>query len=150
MDANIKFLDKVNTVKLENLKTAANIFRQMAKFSESISGDFEGLADTLNDKIAPLMEELKELLTGVQQKVEKSGSDISASVFASKSSQLNPTEMASQTAREMPNSSEEERIKETQRRMEAQAQQQNSEIVSKLAELIDLFEDGRARVKPVI
>lgn len=150
MEANTNFLDKINTVKLENLKTAANIFEQMAKFSESISGDFEGLADTLNDKIAPLMEELKELLDGVQKKVEKSGSDISASVFASKSGQLNSSEMANQTAREMPNSSDAEREQETRRRMEAQARQQNSEIVSKLAELIDLFEDGRARVKPVM
>lgn len=150
MEANTNFLGKINTMKLENLKTAANIFEQMAKFSESISGDFEGLADTLNDKIAPLMEELKELLDGVQKKVEKSGSDISASVFASKSGQLNPSEMANQTAREMPNSSDAEREQETRRRMEAQARQQNSEIVSKLVELIDLFEDGRARVKPVM
>ena len=150
MEANTNFLGKINTMKLENLKTAANIFEQMAKFSESISGDFEGLADTLNDKIAPLMEELKELLDGVQKKVEKSGSDISASVFASKSGQLNSSEMANQTAREMPNSSDAEREQETRRRMEAQARQQNSEIVSKLAELIDLFEDGRARVKPVM
>lgn len=150
MEANTNFLGKINTTKLENLKTAANLFEQMAKFSESISGDFEGLADTLNDKIAPLMEELKELLDGVQKKVEKSGSDISASVFASKSNQLDSSEMANQTAREMPNSSAAEREQETRRRMEAQARQQNSEIVSKLAELIDLFEDGRARVKPVM
>lgn len=149
-DKYIEMLDKVNSIDLAKLQTTTNLFEQMAKFSESISGDFEGLADTLNDKIAPLMEELKELLDGVQKKVEKSGSDISASVFASKSGQLNSSEMANQTAREMPNSSDAEREQETRRRMEAQARQQNSEIVSKLAELIDLFEDGRARVKPVM
>lgn len=149
-DKYIELMDKIGNTKLENLQTAANIFEQMAKFSKSISGDFEGLADTLNDKIAPLMEELKEMLDGVQKKVEKSGSDISASVFASKSNKLNPSEMANQTAREMPNSSKAEREQETRRRMEAQARQQNSEIVSKLVELIELFEDGRARVKPVM
>jgi flagellar biosynthesis/type III secretory pathway chaperone len=143
-------LDKVNSIDLAKLQTTTNLFEKMAEFSKSISGDFEGLADTLNDKIAPLIEELKGLLEGVQERVEKSGSDISASVYASKAPILNQSEMANQTAREMPKSTNEEREKETRRRMEAQARQQNSEIVSKLAELIDLFEDGRARVKPVM
>lgn len=149
-DKYIEMLDKVNSIDLAKLQTTTNLFEKMAEFSKSISGDFEGLADTLNDKIAPLIEELKGLLEGVQERVEKSGSDISASVYASKAPILNQSEMANQTAREMPKSTDEEREKETRRRMEAQARQQNSEIVSKLAELIDLFEDGRARVKPVM
>jgi hypothetical protein len=149
-DKYIEMLDKVNSIDLAKLQTTTNLFEKMAEFSKSISGDFEGLADTLNDKIAPLIEELKGLLEGVQERVEKSGSDISASVYASKAPILNQSEMANQTAREMPKSTNEEREKETRRRMEAQARQQNSEIVSKLAELIDLFEDGRARVKPVM
>lgn len=148
-DKYISLLDKVNSVDLAKLQTTTNLFEKMAQFSKSISGDFEGLADTLNEKIAPLLEELKELMNGVQQKVEKTGSDISASVYASKSNSLSPTEMANQTAREMPNASQVEREKEVERRMEAQARRQNSEIVSKLEDLIELFERGSARVRTV-
>ena len=141
------FLTRIDTVKIENLQTAANLFEKMANFSESINGNFEQLADALNDKIAPLMEELKEMLEGVQKKVERSGADISASMFASRQSVLNESDMAAQTNREMPDSSKEEKEAQVQKRMAEQARQQNNDIVSKLEELIDLFESGMARVK---
>ena len=60
IDNTIKFVDKINTVKLDNLQTATNMFEKMAEFSKSISGNFEGLADTINEKIMPLLEQLNE------------------------------------------------------------------------------------------
>lgn len=60
VDSYVKFVDKINTVKLENLQTATNMFEKMAEFSKSISGNFEGLADTINEKIMPLLEQLNE------------------------------------------------------------------------------------------
>ncbi|MBR5298207.1 MAG: hypothetical protein IKU29_10140, partial [Parabacteroides sp.] len=42
------FIDKIGSVKLENLQTARNLFKEMKEFSQSISGDFEGLAEALN------------------------------------------------------------------------------------------------------
>lgn len=56
----IKFVDRIDSVKIENLQTAANMFEKMAEFSKSISGNFEGLADVLNEKILPLLEQLNE------------------------------------------------------------------------------------------
>ena len=67
----IKFLDRVNTIDLEKLRTTEKLFAKMAEFSESINGNFDGLAESLNDKIAPLLEELKDLLEKIPQKSEE-------------------------------------------------------------------------------
>lgn len=62
IDNNIKFLDKINDINLEKLQTSERLFARMAEFSETINGNFEDLADSLNEKIAPLLEELKGLM----------------------------------------------------------------------------------------
>lgn len=70
IDSYVKFVDKINTVKLENLQTATNMFEKMAEFSKSISGNFEGLADAINDKIMPLLEQLNESLDKTNEHIE--------------------------------------------------------------------------------
>ena len=70
IDSYVRFVDKINTVKLENLQTATNMFEKMAEFSKSISGNFEGLADTINDKIMPLLEQLNEGLNKTNENIE--------------------------------------------------------------------------------
>lgn len=72
----IKFLDKIDNVDNSNLKTTVSLFEQMARLSESISGNFDGLAQAINDKIAPLLEELNKLLEEVPEKIkEKTGGE---------------------------------------------------------------------------
>lgn len=68
IDNNIKFLDKINDINLEKLQTSERLFARMAEFSETINGNFEDLANSLNEKIAPLLEELKELMDKKQNK----------------------------------------------------------------------------------
>jgi len=70
IDNTIKFVDKIDSVKLENLETATNMFEKMAEFSKSISGNFEGLADAINDKIMPLLEELNGSLDKTNKSIE--------------------------------------------------------------------------------
>ena len=70
IDNTIKFVDKIDSVKLENLETATNMFEKMAEFSKSISGNFEGLADAINDKIMPLLEELNGSLDKTNKNIE--------------------------------------------------------------------------------
>ena len=70
IDSYVRFVDKINTVKLENLQTATNMFEKMAEFSKSISGNFEGLADSINDKIMPLLEQLNESLNKTNENIE--------------------------------------------------------------------------------
>ena len=72
----VRFLDKINTVDLEHLKTAERLFQNLAKFSETINGNFDKLADSLNEKVAPLLEELKERLDQINGVIDQSAKDI--------------------------------------------------------------------------
>lgn len=148
MENNIKFLDKINTTDLTKLKTTTNMFEKMAQFSESINGNFEGLADTLNEKIAPLMEELKELLEGVQDKVEETGANVSKAAYNS-GKNLSEPEMQAQVNSENPKAEAEEKARIVQQRMEEQARAQTSAITSKLDELIELMRSGMVQVRTV-
>ena len=74
-DNYIKYIDKINGIDLENLKTTERLFSSMAKFSESINGDFDKLAESLNDRIAPLLEELKNLMSQMPSHINKASSD---------------------------------------------------------------------------
>ena len=55
----IKLIDKINSADLNKLQTTVNLFNQIARFSESINGNFDQLAQTINDRIAPLLEALQ-------------------------------------------------------------------------------------------
>lgn len=143
MKNNIKFLQQIEKTDLSKIKQTTRLFQKMAEFSQSINGNFEGLADTLNEKIAPLLEELKERMEGLGNKVEKSGSDISASVFASNNPNATNEEMIAQVNRENPNATAAENAKLAQRRMEQQAQRQTESLIAKFDELISLFRSGQ-------
>lgn len=55
----IKLIDKINSTDLNKLQTTVNLFNQIARFSESINGNFDQLAQTINERIAPLLETLR-------------------------------------------------------------------------------------------
>ena len=63
----IGFVDKINTADVTKLQTTTNLFAKMAEFSASINGNFEGLAEVLNERIMPLLEELKNVLSGTTE-----------------------------------------------------------------------------------
>ena len=142
-DGYIKFFDKINSVDLTQLKTTVTLFEKLAEFSESINGNFEGLAESLNEKIAPLLEELKKIMDGVGQKVEKSGANTSASIFAANQQSLSTNEMHQQADRQLPNGTDEQKEKLVQQMMEKQAQQQTNSIISKLEDFIQVFKSGQ-------
>jgi hypothetical protein len=148
-ESSIKFLNKINNVELEKLTTAANLFEHIATLSESISGNFDGLAESLNDKIAPLMEELKTLMEELGRKVEQTAADISASTFAAANPNLSSSEQVAQAKRENPHMSNNDAAVLAQKRMVEQLRQQNNNVTSKLDELIDIFREGSARVRTV-
>ena len=62
IDKAIEFTNTISNTKLDNLQTATNLFGKMTEFSKTINGNFEGLADTINDKIMPLLEKLNDAL----------------------------------------------------------------------------------------
>lgn len=142
---NIRFFDKINSVDISKIQTTSNLFEHMAKMSESINGNFDGLADTLNEKIAPLIEELKEMMDELPKKIDEATSKISASTFAASNPNLSESEMRSQVTREGVDPTKQAYI--IQQRMVDQLKRQNNDVTSKLDELIDIFRNGIAQVK---
>lgn len=69
-DQYMKFMDKVNSMDMQKLQSAERLFEHMADFSQSINGNFQELAEALNEKIAPLLEELKNIMSKIPQKME--------------------------------------------------------------------------------
>ena len=77
----IKFIDKVNGSDINNLKATADMFKQMAAFSKSISGDFEQLAETLNEKIATLLEKIQKGVDNMPEATDKDADKINNMSF---------------------------------------------------------------------
>lgn len=136
-----KFLTKVNDVKLSNLKTTTKMFEQMARFSESINGNFDGLADTLNDRIAPLMEELKQLLNDVQEKVAQRAEQPVSEMDAEKANIKSNMSTQGLTKEEV-----DKRV-DYKYKQGVQQRYGTDEIASKLNQLINLFKNGDAVVR---
>ena len=110
-DNYIKFIDKVNGSNLENLKTTETLFKNMAEFSESINGNFDKLAEALNEKIAPLLEELKSLIEKVPQHIDKSAADQQRTLVETANNNINQgtyqrANISEPEAREMTKKSE--------------------------------------------
>lgn len=143
------FLTKIDSLNIENLQTAVRMFEEMSRFSESISGNFELLAETLDDKIAPLMEELKTALNEVKQQViEKSrpgkGELMSYEQMEESMLRKNSNAFVNMSTSQKDNAIKSEMEKETKSRYGM------DNIEQKLSELIDLFTNGQAKVKPVV
>lgn len=83
MDNYIRFVDKIGNVDIENLKTTENIFAKMAEFSHSINGDFEKLADSLNEKIMPLLEKLENSINNMNSSVSEGISKVNDNISES-------------------------------------------------------------------
>ena len=140
-----KFLDKVGGVDLEKLKTTENMFKNMANFSNSISGDFDKLADSLNEKIAPMLEKLQTLMEEVGKKVESASASISASVRAASDSNPSSGDVEEQVKREKPGADAKAIATETAKRVKKQATKKSG-TEKKLDELISMFKNKQARV----
>lgn len=64
MNNNIKFLDKINTVKTDNIRGVADMFEKMAEFSETINGNFEKLAEAFSQELIDALNNLSDALGG--------------------------------------------------------------------------------------
>lgn len=64
----VKLIDKTNTVNVDKIKSIRDMFEQMARFSESIKGDFDKLADVLSDKLVDILEKLHTTIEDMSNK----------------------------------------------------------------------------------
>jgi cytochrome c556 len=130
--------DKINTVEVKKLETSANMFKQMANFSSSIKGNFEKLAETLAEDLMPILQELKEIMGQVPEKLDTGFQNTSASIAATTyaPTTANVTE---QVNRENPNLTKEEVETIVKTRLNEKAKSDANSTMSKLDELISLL-----------
>ena len=126
------------------------MFRQMARFSESIEGNFEKLADALNEKIMPLLQEMKEISGQVPTKLDQGFANTSATMAATAAGPMNQSTMTAQVQRENPNMSKKDIEKMVDNRMKDQAKNQAQSLTAKIDEVIELLQgSGKIKVVPV-
>jgi division protein CdvB (Snf7/Vps24/ESCRT-III family) len=121
----------------------------MAEFSKSINGNFEKLAESLNEDLMPVLEELKETLNKIPEKIDTNAASVSQSVAAYAAPAVGPSTqygMTAQVQRENPNMSKEDVQKVVDKRLNEQARAQSQSLESKFDELIELLKSGMARV----
>lgn len=143
----ITFLDKVQAMNPEKLKLSAGMFEQMARFSESVHGNFDRIADAVNEDLMPALKELKDLMEKLPKAVRDSGATISASISAASGIALSGADTFAQVKRENPNASNAELAQKSAQRAQAQAKSNANQITSKIDKLIGLFEKGKAKIE---
>ena len=72
-EAHVKFLKQVNATKFENLRYANSLMANMHKITKDLQGNFDKLADTLNEDIIEQLKEVAKLLDEINNKNIKVG-----------------------------------------------------------------------------
>lgn len=138
IDNYVRFVDKVNTVEVSKLEKSAQMFQQMANFSNSIKGNFEKLAESLSEDLMPILEELKEIMEKVPTAIETNGANVSAAVA---STTVAPTtaNVTKQVERENPGMNKKQVEQLVQTRLKEHANSAANSTASKIDELISLL-----------
>ena len=132
------FIDKVNTIDVEKAQKTTQLFKQMSKFSESIKGDFDKLAEALTEKMLPVLEELKDIMDKVPEKLDTGFANTSASISAA-NAPATVENVAAQLNRENPDKDKKFIENLLDKRMAEKAQQEANSTAAKLDELITLL-----------
>ena len=134
----VTFVDKVNAVEVKKLENATNMFKQMSNFSHSIKGDFDKLAESLSEKLLPVLEELKEIMGVLPEKIDVGFQNTSASIAAT-NAPVTRENVTAQTLRENPSMTPEQVKQEVDARLNERAKADSNGVTSKLDELISLL-----------
>ena len=134
----IRFVDKVNSVQVEKVQKTAQMFEQMSKFSSSIKGDFDKLAESLSEKLLPVLEELKEVMGVLPEKIDNGFQNTSASIAAVNAAPTTEN-VTAQVNRENPNLTKEQVDAMVKTRINEKAQADANGMNAKLDELISLL-----------
>ena len=145
----IKFLDKIGSIRVDNLTKAASVFKQMAQFSESINGNFDGLAETINEKLMPVLEELKQIMNESSDRLEKGFNSTNETLVATSPVPVSKSGMTGIVKAENPGMSDSQASAAADKKLAAQMRAQSQTLASKLDEVIDLL-NGRGRINATV
>jgi hypothetical protein len=144
-----KFLTKVDSLKVENLTKTARVFQQMARFSESIDGNFERLAETINENLMPVLEELKQIMNESSDRLEKGFNSTNETLVATSPVPVSKSGMTGIVKAGNPGMSDSQASAAADKKLAAQMKSQNQTLASKLDEVIDLL-SGRGRINATV
>lgn len=150
----IKLIEKVNTIKVENVKTMTTMFEKMADFSKSIHGDFESLADALVEKIAPLLQELRDIMskmpTDFNASMQNSSESISRAIVNTSGSPANwSQDSINKAALIASDKAEQERIRKEQIQKAKEAKAEQEKVSSILQDILDIMTGSGAHPEGV-
>lgn len=152
LDKNINsfnnFIDKVNSLDIEKTQKTAQMFEHMSNFSNTIKGNFEGLAESLNDDLMPTLDRLEQLLKDVNtifketheklEQITNTTMDNAKMNLASMSDEQIES-LARQRVKSGKSNYSKDLEKEIKLLKDDRAQQRASSIEAKLDMLYDLF-----------
>lgn len=134
----IKYVDKVNSMQVEKVQKTAQLFEKMHEFSVDIKGDFDKLAEALSEKLLPVLEDLKEVMGVLPEKIDSGFQNTSASIAATNAAPTTEN-VTAQVNRENPNLTKEEIDAMVKTRINEKAQADANGVSAKLDELISLL-----------
>lgn len=109
------------------------MFTQMAKLSESIKGNFDSLADALNDNLMEVLEELRDILKETNGIIEdKSKDNGSFGIMSSVSNNSTPISQSQPTNNTTNNTTKDNQSKPTD----------ITPVIEKLESLLQQFKSG--------
>lgn len=89
VDSFVKVVDKANSIDTNKIKSVRDMFEQMARFSESIHGDFDKLADVLSEKLVDILQKLHITLEGLSNNENGVGDTNTWNNFSGEKSTVN-------------------------------------------------------------
>lgn len=142
----IALVKKIGEVDVVKLETSAKMFQQMATFSKSIQGNFKALAESINEDLMPVLEELKKIMETIPEKLEVGFQNTSASIAAT-TEEPTADGLTAQVGRENPTLDAAEVDKIVKSRLSAYGKKQSNGVVSKIDELISLLKGNGGTVE---
>lgn len=96
MSSASRFIEKINKADIQKLEQANGLFSALRDISKDINGNFQGLANTINDKLVTALENLKEVLEQTNEQLTSEPMQMSQSpVFANIETPSTPISVAS-------------------------------------------------------
>lgn len=141
----IALIKQIKAVDVQKLETSARMFQQMARFSQSIKGNFEMLAETLAEDLMPILKELKEIMEKVPEKLDTGFANTSASIGAV-NAPTTEENMAAQVQRESPNATKDDVDKIVNQRLAERASNDANGVIAKMEHLIGLLQGQNGTV----
>ena len=77
IQGHLDLIEKINKMDITKLETSAKLFEQIAEFSKSIRGDFNGLAEAITEELMPTLDRMEDILKNTTHAFKNMSEDLS-------------------------------------------------------------------------